>query len=246
MTKKTCENHVAELMRFFKWLHKSKDFDWRKPEDFADLDTKVKMIDGERTRVGHLNVKVYTHEELALLYKYATPLERLLLLLGLNRGFKGAEQGTLQTEHLFLDRPHPHVQLLRQAAKFECASTDRFILYTRHKSGVYGEFLLWEPTVAGLRWALDRRNRIRARLQIESPQLLLTEKGDPFFRRTSSNKNQSQVFLNKWAGLVRRIRKDYPAFPATAFRRCVTRPPTGFATSPAARSPPCSSATASR
>jgi hypothetical protein len=135
MTKKTCENHVAELMRFFRWLHKSKDFAWRKPEDFDDLDTKVKDVEDERTRVGHLNVKVYTDDELALLNRYGTPLERLLLLLGLNCGFKGAEQGTLRLEHLFLDRPHPHASSLRQVGKYECGPEDRFLLYTRHKSG---------------------------------------------------------------------------------------------------------------
>lgn len=63
MARKTCENHVAELMRFLRWLHKSKDLDWRKPEDFGDLDTRVKEIEDERTRVGHLNVKVYTDDE---------------------------------------------------------------------------------------------------------------------------------------------------------------------------------------
>ena len=217
MAKKTCENHVAELIRFFKWLHKSKDFAWRKPEDFDDLATKIKDTTDERTGIGHLNVKVFTNEELALLNKYATPLERVLLLLGLNCGFKGAEQGTLRFDHLFLDRPHPFAPMLKEVAGFECGPEDRFILYSRNKSGVYGEFLLWPQTVAGLKWAVARQKRICARLKIEAPQLLLNDKGIPFFRRTGSNKNQSQIFMNKWAGLIRRIRKDHPDFPGYSF-----------------------------
>jgi hypothetical protein len=37
MAKNTCENYVSELMRFFRWLRKSKNFGWRKPEDFDEL-----------------------------------------------------------------------------------------------------------------------------------------------------------------------------------------------------------------
>ncbi|MCH7686432.1 MAG: hypothetical protein IH899_07095, partial [Planctomycetes bacterium] len=44
MAKKTCENLVSELGRFFRWLHKNKEFHWRKPEDFDELKTGVKDI----------------------------------------------------------------------------------------------------------------------------------------------------------------------------------------------------------
>lgn len=45
----------------------------------------------------------------------------------------------------------------------------------------------------------------------------MTKQGQPFFRRTEGNKNQSQIFSNKWDGLTRRIRKDHPEFPAYPF-----------------------------
>ncbi len=189
MANKTFENHVAELIRFFKWLHKSKDFAWRKPEDFDDLASKIKEITDKRTSIGFLNVKIFSSDQLAILNKYATPIERLLLLLGLNCGFKGAEEGTLRFEHLFLDRTHPHAFMLKEFAKFECVPEDRFILYSRNKSIVYGEFLLWSQTVDGLKWAVAWQKRICARLKIEAPQLLITDKGIPFYRRTGSNKN---------------------------------------------------------
>ena len=77
------------------WLHRAKEFGWRKPEDFDVLKTDVKDIQEERTQISHTRVAVYLPDQLAILNKYATPLERLLLLLGLTCGFKGAEQGTL-------------------------------------------------------------------------------------------------------------------------------------------------------
>ena len=150
MEARYCENHIAELSRFFKWLHKSKGFDWRKPQDFDDLETKVKDLPEERTGIGFLNVEVFRIEELAVLYKYATPLERLLILLGLNCGFKGAEQGTLRFEHLFLDRPHLHAVTMQERTGFDLRPDERFVLYSRNKSKVYGEFLLWPQTIEGL------------------------------------------------------------------------------------------------
>ncbi len=217
MTKKTCENHIAELMRLFRWMNKSKEFRWRKSEDFDELRTEVKDIQEERTSIAFLQVKVYGIEELKLLNKYATPLERLLLLLGLNCGFKGAEQGTLLLDHLILDRPHPNAQMLKEVAKFECLSDDKFILYSRNKSKVYGEFLLWSQTVEGIRWAVARQKEICTNLGMSLRNLLVTKQGQPFFRRTEGNKNQSQIFSNKWDGLTRRIRKDHPEFPDYSF-----------------------------
>jgi len=217
METRYCENHIAELNRFFRWLHKSKSFDWRKPEDFDELETRVKDLPDERTNINFLNVEVFSLDELTILNKYATPLERLLLLLGLNCGFKGAEQGTLRFEHLFLDKPHPHAVMIREKTGFDIRPEDRFVLYSRNKSKVYGEFLLWPQTLEGLRWAAARHRRICDRKKVESSQLLLTDQGIPFFRRTQSTKNRSQIFVNKWAGLMKRIRKDHPDFPRYSF-----------------------------
>jgi len=172
--------------------------------------SKQACFQGENRRPG-------IADELAILNKYTTPLERLLLLLGLNCGFKGAEQGTLRFDHLFLDRPHPHAAMIGDVARFDLGPEDRFILYSRNKSKVYGEFLLWQQTLDGLRWAVARQKRICARQKIETSQLLLTEQGIPFFRRTESKKNRSQIFGTKWSGLIERIRKDHPEFPRYSF-----------------------------
>ena len=47
--------------------------------------------------------------------------------------------------------------------------------------------------------------------------MLITERGVPFYRRTKSGKNLSQIFINKWAGLMKRVRKDHPDFPRYSF-----------------------------
>lgn len=217
MARKTCENHVSELMRFFRWLHRAKEFGWRKPEDFDVLRTDVRDIQDERTEILHTQVRVYLPDELAILNKYATPLERLLLLLGLNCGFKGAEQGTLLLDHVFLDTPHPNAKYLKETQKYECRPEDQFILYKRNKTKVYGEFLLWPQTVEVLRWAIERQARICSERGLTCRNLLVTDRGTLFYRLTSGKKNQSQIFGNKWDAWIKRIRKDHKGFPDYSF-----------------------------
>lgn len=213
MAIKTCQNIIAEIKRFLNWLHKSKEYSWRKPEDFIDLKTKVKEFQEERTTVvDYTQRKFYLPDELATINKYATPLERLLLLLGLNCGMKGAEQGTLLPDHLFLDSIHPNADYLLQVCEFECTSNDSFVIYSRNKTKVYGEFLLWKQTEEILNWAKQRRDGIVERLGVTHRNLLITESGTLFHRLTKGEKNRSQIFNNKWNALLKRVQKDHPDF----------------------------------
>lgn len=218
MASRYCENHIAELMRFFRWLHKSKIFPWRKPEDFEDLELQVKSLPEERTSIVDFTTRsCYLPSELPTLNKHATPLERLLLLLGLNCGFKGAEQGTLLLDHLFLDGPHPNERYLLEVAQFKPDPNDKFVLYKRNKSQVYGEFLLWPQTVQMINWAIDQRNRIVEELCLDYRHLLITNKGTLYYRMTDGGKNRSQIFNNKWRALIKRIKKSEPGFPEFPF-----------------------------
>jgi hypothetical protein len=45
MAYKTCQNLLGELTRFFIWLHKDIEFEWRKPEDFELIKKKPQEID---------------------------------------------------------------------------------------------------------------------------------------------------------------------------------------------------------
>ncbi|OJW22266.1 MAG: hypothetical protein BGO49_07210 [Planctomycetales bacterium 71-10] len=64
---------------------------------------------------------------------------------------------------------------------------------------------------------MDRQKRICGRKGIESSQLLITDRGLPFYRRTESGKNVTQIFINKWGALMKRVRKDHPDFPRYSF-----------------------------
>ena len=217
MSSHYCKHHVDELKRFFRWLSKHKKFDWRKPDDYEDLKCGVRDLSEERTDISFTQVTTYTPDELALIYQFGSNLERLLLLLGLNFGFRGSEAGTLDERHLCLDAPHPNLDYLVKIGKFRPKPDEHFVLYSRHKSKVYGEFLVWPETERAIRWALRRKQLICKKLQLELSVLLITKSGQPFCRRTSGNKNVSQIFNNKWLKLTNRIRVTHPEFRRLPF-----------------------------
>lgn len=217
MSKNYCKRHLEELKRLLQWLHRTKRFEWRKPDDFDGLKWKVRDLPEERTGIHTVGHVFHTLEELQLLYQHASDLERLLLLLGLNCSFRGSESGTLEERHLFLDGSHPNEKYLMTICKFQASPDDRFMLYSRNKSGVYGEYLLWPETLKAIRWGLERKRRICDKLGVHLPFVLVTKDGLPFYRRTGGNKNVSQIFNNKWAKLNERIHQDYPEFRKLPF-----------------------------
>tara|TARA_R110002072_G_scaffold287242_1_gene452577 strand:- start:17587 stop:19374 length:1788 start_codon:yes stop_codon:yes gene_type:complete len=218
VTIKTARHHIAELMRFLRWLNRTSHFDWRKPRDFDELDTRVKETPQEKKRRnGHTQVATYTIEELKLLNEYATPLERLLLLLGLNCGFGAAEQGRVTLSDIFLNQHHPNIELLQQHElmhEFECRPTDSFLMTSRPKTGVWGEWLLWPQTVEAIKWGRQRRERIGGANQ--DALLLVTSRGTPFLKSTSAG-NRSQNFSRRWADLNGRVKKEHNSFPTLSF-----------------------------
>jgi len=92
---------------------------------------------------------LFSLEELTLLNRYATPLERYLLLLGLNCAFTQAEIADLRVGEIFLHRPH-HQEILAYAME----DSDSFVKRCRGKTGVYGEHILFLQTVEAMEWAL--------------------------------------------------------------------------------------------
>ena len=203
ISKSYAKHHKDELMAFFRWLHSSKQFAWRKPEDFDVLKTNILDIASERTDISALVVKTFEFEDLQLLYKHASKFERLLLLLGINFAFRGAEAGTLQLSHL-KDR-HPHAKYLSQYCEFEVDPNDKWIIYCRGKTGNLGQFYVWKRTHKYLRWWLDERIRIVKSTGVKHPEVLLDSNGQLLFRRTSGNKNNSQAFAKIWTDLLDRV-----------------------------------------
>ena len=134
---KTAQHHIKQLKRFLNWLHRSQDFAWRRPEDFDLIETRVEVPAHERARrLSPLQVATFDVDELRLLNEYATPLERALLLLGLNCGFNKAEIGTLTVGEIVLRQRHPYENKLA----FESSEKDSFIKRVRHRTACTANF----------------------------------------------------------------------------------------------------------
>ncbi len=178
----TCRHHIRLFKHFLKWLHKNPDFPWKKPVDL-EFD-RVKILEHPHEiakRITPNQVPTYTREELAVLWEYATPLQKVFLCLALNCGFNISEIATLRLDEI----------------------NDGFIKRLRPKSKVYGEWKLWEITKQAIAWAIKRRGKAN------SPQLLVTEKGHSYLEPTRSN-NRGAKIPNSWNALLTRIQVDKP------------------------------------
>ena len=212
ITKKSAENYIGELKRFLKWLHKSKQFNWRKPEDFEGFNTRVDP-DPKEHQKKLAQVDTFLRDELVLLNKYATPLERVFLLLGINCGFGMAEIASLLTGEVVLFQAHEarHQEILH----YTTTNSDSFIKRIRRKNGVYGEHILFPQTVEAMQWALNRRNK-QPKPTSDAPLLLNEKDAQPYDRPTKGG-NRNQGIPNRFADLIRRIRIDHEQFPPLSF-----------------------------
>ncbi len=231
MTIKTCQSHAKLLKRFFRWLSKSDDFDWTKPHDFDELSLGIGRTNLEKSApitVGARKIKTYTVEELAVLNQYAIPIERFLLVCGLNMGFKRMECATLRVGEI-------HIRTLHEYAKyinFEFSSDDSFVRRLRTKTEVYGEWILWPLTVKAMEWVLNRR-RLQTQITkgdgmgtvipfLPTSLVLLNDNGHSFTKPTE-NGNPNHQITAAWTRLLNRIRQDkgmenFPWLPHESLR----------------------------
>ncbi len=193
MAKKSCTNYIGELGRFFRWLHLTSQFNWRKPEDFDLIRRTPREFDDDTEKEAQ-DVPVWTIEQLVVLNRYATPIERIFLLLGLNCAYGADQAGRLRIGHLHLDGKFAYIRRIRRKKKTRSI----------HR--------LWDQTEDGLRWALERRRGQK----VEGDILLLTEKGQPYWRKTKGG-NRSNAIPRLWADLLKRVRVDHPNFPMLPF-----------------------------
>lgn len=202
VARKSAANQITALKGFFVWLHKSPNYEWRRPSDLDLVDTRVKTFADDRRRQVTPAV-IYSLDELVLLSKYATPLERLFLLLALNCGFNRAEIASLLIGEVFIHQPHdPHYQ---EMLGFQMTPSDSFIKRVRRKSGVYGEHLLYPQTLQGIDWALANRRRLAGFGPEE--KLLINDKGQPYDKPSKSG-NANQQISNRFGDLLTRIKDD--------------------------------------
>lgn len=135
LSAKTCGNYVGELTRFFNWLHVERDFGWKRPEDHDLLKKDIRDLKGDRRSVTEMVVKVFSLEELMLLYRNAVPFERFLMTWCLNCAHGDAEIGRFEWGDLFLSKEHPWQS---KGLRIESTADDNWCGLTRPKSDVIG------------------------------------------------------------------------------------------------------------
>jgi hypothetical protein len=197
MSKKSCQNYIGELSRFFDWLDLTDEFSWHLPERYSRIRRNVDDLESDVEKDA-AEVPTFTVRQLAILNEYATPIERLFLLLGLNCAYGADQLGRLRTSDLRLSEDGPSN-----------------ITRIRRKKKVLGRHRLWRQTVEGLRWALDRRPSLVTE-GVSKDVLILNGKGQPYWRKTKGD-NRCRDIPNTWYRLVDRVRVDYPAFPRYSF-----------------------------
>jgi hypothetical protein len=187
-----CKHHLKLIRGFVKWLHRSERFAWRKPLDYEAEAVNIRPTPEEKSkRVATAQVAIYTVEELATLWKHASPRERLLMSLTLNCSFGQAEISLLLQDELHLDQPHGYYKGL----------VGSFIKGCRNKTGVYGEWKLWPETVAGLEWWQANRPATK------TPYLLTTEDGECLFKNP-----RNKLVYKSWRKLLQKVRRRETGF----------------------------------
>jgi len=198
MSVDSVRHYLGELERFFKWLHRSDKFVWQKPEGFHDLDKTVR-VDTTDIKTSIRQVNLFQFEELVSLNRYATPTERLYLMLGLNCGFGPKEIATLTIGECFLNQGLPTDE--QELFDFPTTADHSFVSLVRNKTMIVGKYLLFAQTAEMVRWAMQRR--ISQPNPAPDQPLILSKKGTPLDKRSDAG-NPSRLVSNAFARLKER------------------------------------------
>lgn len=189
----TAKEQIKLVRKFITWLNKSEAFDWRRPLDYTVRRMKINPTPDElAAKATPEQIKRYKRSELHVLWQYATPLERLLICLGMNCGFGAAEVRSLYLSEI----------------------QGGYIKRIRRKTHVYGEWCLWDITVRAIDWYMNHR-----RPKSDDPHFLLSRNGLPLV--SSQNGNNNATISNWWTNLLDRITSNEEEKPAElkSFRR---------------------------
>ena len=160
----------------------------------VDTPRKIVEIEGDDEHDAEEH-KIWAIEELKVLYKYALPMERVFMLLGLNCSYGADQIGTLRESRVhFREGKRAHIRRIRK------------------KRGTWSIHLLFEETEKMLRWAMSRRRLSKT----DSPYLLVNGNGHPYWYLTKK-KNRSAQIPSAWNRLLRRVQKDFKDFRQLSF-----------------------------
>lgn len=197
MTPKSARGINKRIRHFFDWLDLSDQWSWFEPPRFRKVSYSVAPLTADELhekKIAKENWRL-SDEEIRTLYRYATPAERILILLGLNCAFGAGEIGNLRI---------PYV-------KFETQEIDGI----RFKTGNDTRHHLWDETIEGLKWELDRREKL-PKGEGTKDIFFITEKGEPLWSRTKAGNYKSGV-VKRWNDLKSRVKKDHPDFHSYSF-----------------------------
>ena len=167
-------HHMHELYRFFAWLDATEKFDWQEPRGLRSISRRIPKLQSERN-VSVVTKHTYSVDQLAIINRHSTQLDRLKLYIGLNCAMGAAEMGRIVISDIALNERHPSADKLH----FESTDSDSFLRFSRPKTGVFGEWLLWQPVASFLQWGIERSRRVGSAI------LLVSEAGRPFYNETS-------------------------------------------------------------
>lgn len=184
----TCRNVLITFRAFLRWLNRSESYGWELPRAFMFPRMRIKKLPAERVK----KRRIFKRSELILLWRYALPWDRALMTLALNCGFSKAEISTLQT------------------AEVMKVKGQTYIKRERVKTDAYGEWLLWEETVAALAF-------LKGQKKSDTPFAVVSKTGKPLDRLTRGG-NENQTIKNHWDRVLKRVRADYPDFPKLPFK----------------------------
>ena len=202
LSAKHSSSHIGELDRFFKWLHTTPEFGWRRPVDFDLIERKVKRLDSDRRSIHDIELKTFSVEQLRLLYKHTLPSERLRLVWCLNCSHGAAEIGRVEWGDLYLKQPHPWI---KEGLKFDSPDDDSWCGLLRPKTDVIGWWLLWPETVRLVEWWRNELQKSLKKQLLTSDRMLVSKTGEPLYRDSSRNAQTS--FANQWSRLLIRVAK---------------------------------------
>lgn len=191
----TARDLIKRIRHFAKWLNSNSVFPWHKPNGFEWERVHIATTPEENAARAN-GVQRFKVSELATIWQYATPQERLYIVLGLNCGFGRGELGTLQLVEVDLEK--------------------RLIKRLRTKTAIFGKWRLWDVTVAGIRWYIESR---RSKTNEQETALLVNRKGKGYLVRTAGGNKNNQIY-NAFEKVLRRIKKkDHPEFPPLSFNK---------------------------
>ena len=199
---RTARNYIKQLRHFIRWLSTAPGFSWKRPSDLEFTAIRIpETVQEKATAARTSRVQTYSYEEIQTLWEYASPLKRLLLLMGLNCGFDAKMIATLQPEDINLNQEHPSAREIR----YQSTENDSWIFRLRNKTSVYGEWKLWPITVSAIEWWQKQRTQIVLAEDVSA--FLVNQKGRAYDTPTAGNDRNMQI-PNLWRGLTDQICKD--------------------------------------